>query len=120
MSRSSHGSKYGSGDSNISKASVRSRSNATPRGHGKKSRKHRKEHETVQPDSAASPSKLEYRNYKMNKAGLNMHFSREEFKKIENIRLITKGNTKELGEILNEGKGNIPIFGYPLICYSPN
>ena len=49
-----------------------------------------------------------------------MHFSREEFKKIENIRLITKGNTKELGEILNEGKGNIPIFGYPLICYSPN
>ena len=49
-----------------------------------------------------------------------MQFTYEELKKVDTIRKITKGNIKDLGELLNEGKGKIPIFGYPLICYSPN
>mmetsp|Transcript_4035 Transcript_4035/g.6048 ORF Transcript_4035/g.6048 Transcript_4035/m.6048 type:complete len:103 (+) Transcript_4035:1186-1494(+) len=47
-------------------------------------------------------------------------FTQEDLKNIETIRKITKDTYKELGEFLNERKGQVPIFGYPLICYSPN
>ena len=47
-------------------------------------------------------------------------FTWEELKDIKVIRRINKDQYKELGHMLDDGKGNIPIFGYPLICYSPN
>ena len=50
-------------------------------------------------------------------------FAPDELKKIETIRLITADCHKDLGKLLENYKGTtaaIPIFGYPLICYSPN
>ena len=47
-------------------------------------------------------------------------FTWNELKDIKVIRRINKDQYKELGHLLNDGKGNIPIFGYPLVCYSPN
>ena len=41
------------------------------------------------------------------------------FKDVDNIRKVTKGSFKELGDILNEGNDRIPIFGYPLFNFSP-
>ena len=46
-------------------------------------------------------------------------FHLQHFKDITNIRRVTKGQFKELGQMLAEGKGRIPIFGYPLVCFSP-
>lgn len=47
-------------------------------------------------------------------------FSMEQLKDIHTIRKINKNSFKDLSKLLNDGKGHIPIFGYPLICYSPN
>jgi len=33
---------------------------------------------------------------------------------------VTNGAFKELGDMINERKGKIPIFGYPLLCFSPH
>jgi hypothetical protein len=41
-------------------------------------------------------------------------------KDIKQIRSITKDIYKDLDALVSEGKGKIPIFGYPLICFSPN
>ena len=35
------------------------------------------------------------------------------------IRKITKDSFKELGDLLDGGQTQVPVFGYPLICYSP-
>lgn len=48
-----------------------------------------------------------------------MRFDLKELRDITMIRKITKDSYKDLGDLLNYGK-KIPIFGYPLICYSPN
>jgi len=50
----------------------------------------------------------------------NMKFSLAELKDINMIRQITRGSLKDLGDLLNERAGRVPIFGYPLVCYSPN
>ena len=47
-------------------------------------------------------------------------YSLEELRDINIIRKITKGSYKELGDLIDERKGTIPIFGYPLMSYSPN
>jgi len=41
------------------------------------------------------------------------------FRDIHNIRKVTKNQFKELGSILDERKGRVPIFGYPLFNFSP-
>ena len=49
-------------------------------------------------------------------------FEPSELKKIETIRLITQDCHKDLGKLLDDFSGTqarIPIFGYPLVCYSP-
>ena len=38
---------------------------------------------------------------------------------IDQIREITKGTLKDLGEFLNSGFTQVPVFGYPPVCYSP-
>ena len=42
-----------------------------------------------------------------------------DLKDINMIRKITKDSYKDLGDLLNSRK-QVPVFGYPLICYSPN
>ena len=49
-----------------------------------------------------------------------MKFSLAELKDINMIRQITRTSLKDLGDLLNERAGRVPIFGYPLLCYSPN
>ena len=44
----------------------------------------------------------------------------QELRKIETIRLITQDCYKDLGKLIDARKGQIPIFGYPQVCYSPN
>ena len=41
------------------------------------------------------------------------------FKDIGNIRWATKGSFKDLGTILDERKGRVPIFGYAPFNFSP-
>ena len=38
---------------------------------------------------------------------------------LDDLRKITSGNCKELEEYVTDVKGRIPIFGYPMISYSP-
>ena len=47
-------------------------------------------------------------------------FTMEQLKSIHTIHRINKNSFKDLSKLLSDGKGHIPIFGYPLICYSPN
>ena len=49
-----------------------------------------------------------------------LNFNKEELHDIKNIREINKNSSKELAIYVDEVKGHIPIFGYPLMCYSPN
>ena len=35
------------------------------------------------------------------------------------MRRLTNGNCKELEEFVANVKGVIPVFGYPMMCYSP-
>jgi hypothetical protein len=42
-----------------------------------------------------------------------------DLKDINMIRKVTKDSFKDLGDLLNSRK-QVPVFGYPLICYSPN
>ena len=46
-------------------------------------------------------------------------FHLRHFQDIANIRRVTKDQFKELGDMIDEGKGRLPIFGYPLVCFSP-
>lgn len=39
---------------------------------------------------------------------------------IETIRFINKNSSKELAVYVDDRMGKVPIFGYPLLCYSPN
>lgn len=48
-----------------------------------------------------------------------MKFHLEELSDIKMIRKVTKDAYKDLGELLDSNK-KVPIFGYPLLCYSPN
>ena len=38
---------------------------------------------------------------------------------MEDVRKLTNGNCKELEEFVGDVKGRIPVFGYPMMCYSP-
>ena len=38
---------------------------------------------------------------------------------LEEVRKLTSGNCKELEQFVANVKGRIPIFGYPMMCYSP-
>ena len=38
---------------------------------------------------------------------------------IENIRKVTRGQFKELSQFVDDRKGRIPLFGFPMISYSP-
>ena len=38
---------------------------------------------------------------------------------LEGVRNLTKGKCKELEEFVANVKGRIPVFGYPMMCYSP-
>ncbi len=33
--------------------------------------------------------------------------------------MICQNSSKELGDFINNQSGKVPIFGYPLLCYSP-
>lgn len=47
-------------------------------------------------------------------------FKLNELKDIETIRRINANSSKELAVYVDDRKGKIPIFGYPIMCYSPN
>ena len=49
-----------------------------------------------------------------------MKFDNEQMKNIETIRYINKNSSKELAVYVDDRMGKVPIFGYPLMCYSPN
>ena len=38
---------------------------------------------------------------------------------LDDVRKLTSGNCKELEQFVANIKGRIPIFGYPMMCYSP-
>jgi hypothetical protein len=38
---------------------------------------------------------------------------------MEKIRSVTKGVFKELNPYVDDNSGRVPVFGFPLICYSP-
>ena len=48
-----------------------------------------------------------------------MMFDLKDLRDINMIRKVTKDSFKDLGDLLNNRK-KIPVFGYPLLCYSPN
>ena len=48
----------------------------------------------------------------------NMKIDIRELRDLAKIRKVTKNSYKDLGDLLNTNS-KIPIFGYPLICYSP-
>ena len=75
--------------------------------------------------SHRSYKKNEFYGYRMNtdsnsQGPIKEKYDLRELRDIKTIRQITKGTYKDLGILINDRKGTIPIFGYPLICYSPN
>ena len=48
----------------------------------------------------------------------NLKIDIRELRDLAKIRKVTKNSYKDLGDLLNTNS-KIPIFGYPLICYSP-
>ena len=38
---------------------------------------------------------------------------------LEGVRSLTRGKCKELEKFVSNIKGRIPVFGYPMLCYSP-
>ena len=38
---------------------------------------------------------------------------------LEGVRSLTRGKCKELEQFVANVKGRIPVFGYPMMCYSP-
>ena len=47
------------------------------------------------------------------------HYQLNHFKDIANIRRVTKDQFRELGSVLEDRQGGVPIFGYPLFNFSP-
>lgn len=43
----------------------------------------------------------------------------QELHDVEKIRKVTKGVYKELNPFVDDSSGRVPVFGFPLICYSP-
>jgi len=42
------------------------------------------------------------------------------YRKVENLRKILLQNRVELNEYVGTTGGRMPVFGYPLVCYSPH
>ena len=43
----------------------------------------------------------------------------QELNDVEKIRKVTKGVYRELNPFVDDNSGRVPVFGFPLICYSP-
>ena len=53
-------------------------------------------------------------------SGGNMKFDLNSLSDIKTIRKINANSSKELAVYVNDRMGKVPIFGYPVMCYSPN
>lgn len=49
-----------------------------------------------------------------------MKFDLNQLRDIKTIRKINANSSKELAIYVDDRKGKVPIFGYPVMCYSPN